>query len=137
MPSYVQKTKPKTNLTVEEKQSFNCDTHAELLNTLLNLNMNGWMRASYILDSATAIWLVSLDNTARQGWKNRRQGDFIYEHYIYSPIPVDPLNHRNRLLFSIHNSGYQRYYVFEGVYKQIKIENNTRIYQKISSTYNF
>ena len=133
---YVQTSKPRTNLTVKENQSFYYDTHAELLNTLLHLNLGAWFRSARILDSHNAIWMISLDNSPRNGWKNRRQGDFIYEHYIYTPIPIDPLNGRNRLCFSIHYD-HKRYYVFEGVYKCIRTENNTRIWQKISDSYTF
>ena len=133
-PTYVQTTKPRT-ITAKENR-FYYNTYAGLLNALLHLSLDGWFKSAYILNPHNAIWMISLDNSPRNGWKNRQQGDFIYEYYIYNPSPIDPLNGRNRLCFSIHYSN-KRYYVFEGVYKCIRTENNTRIWQKISDSYTF
>lgn len=125
------------NSQIIEKQSFYYNTHAELLNYLLNKNYKAWMKSWYILNGSHAIWVIALDYQVRSGWRNRRDGDTIYENYVGKTINRDPLNYRNRLCFSIHNNGWQRIYIFEGVFKYIKTENNTRIWQKISDTYTF
>ena len=133
----LQNTIKKNRLKIHEKQLLYFDTHAELLNYLLNSNYKAWMKSWYILNNSYAIWIISLDYQVRLGWRNRRTEDTIYENYVYKYIPDDPLNHRNRLCFSIHNNSCKRIYVFEGVFKYVKTENNTRIWQKISDTYTF
>jgi|GEM_PF-6326450 len=134
---YIQKSKPNTDITVKEKQFFKYNTHAELLNYLLNKNYKAWMKSWHILNGSYAIWIISLDYQVRYGWRNRRTDDTIYENYVGKTINIDPLNYRNRLCFSIHNNGWQKIYIFEGVFKYIKTEKNTRIWQKISDNYTF
>lgn len=132
-------------ITAYEKQRFYYKSYAELLYHLVKINCQIWLKPTCILNNFDLIRTIPLDDQVNFGWRYRRIDDTIYETRVNYPIYSDPLTNKNNLFFSIHigdmktfyKLDLKRFYMFEGVFKYIKTENNTRIWQKISDTYTF
>lgn len=131
---------------MKTRDTIKAKSHKELLNTLLNKQLNGYMQCTYNLHNGYKIWMIRLDGQqSKDGWTNdiTDYGKTITE--IYTGDPEKRLSthknypHEKRLIFGIlGNSYHDRIYIFHGVFELDKSStNNYRKWNKISDYYNF
>lgn len=131
---------------MKNKDEIQEATHAEFLNRLLKTNYKQYMKCTYNLHNGYEIWMIRFNNKqSKTGWTNEIEkcGEIITEKYTGNPSDR-LLSHKQfptekRLVFGIYENVYsQRKYVFHGVYSlDLKSNNNCRIWNKISDSYNF
>ena len=98
-------------------------TNAELLNELFGQNYKAWMKSVYDFGDKR-VWMIHLDNQERNGWKNYKINNTIIEENLYpddlTGLRVDVRPNNLRIVFSKHNNCF----VFEGIYKYDKENEN-------------
>ena len=117
-------------------------THAQLLNYLLKKDYKQWYKSTYRINDDTYIWIIHLDNTYRDGWKNWTEDDIIIERYDTNKPKTKTFERglvlKHRLVFEIIGKGVERKYKFHGLYELIMNEDEySRVLTKESDEYDF
>ena len=112
-------------------------TNAELLNKLLGKSYKAWMKSIYDLNDER-IWMIHIDNTPRNDWKNYMNGDIIVEENLRpsdtTGLRSDVRHNVERIVFSKHDG----YFVFEGKYRYERKkskDSEIRYWVKISNQF--
>ena len=128
--------------TVYTKERKIISTNAELLNYFFNCNLNGLQRAAYPINFDTMVWMVTLNNIPKDGWKNKRMGDLIIEEFVGNksnpPKNIDEgLKYTRRIVFE--KIPQAKCFVFRGVYELNKLKGSIyyRVLEKVSDEFNF
>ena len=104
---------------IEKGDVFYHPTNAELLNELFCRQFKAYMKASYMLDDGTMLWMARLDGKVRAGWRNFWQNKKIVEEYVGGyPYPDNyslGFDVQRRAVFEKCDWG--KYFVFHGVFR--------------------
>ena len=60
------------------------NTHKDFLNEVLNLNLDGYMKSSRVLDDGKLLWMIRLNGkVSKAGWKNYMEtSNMIIEEHV-------------------------------------------------------
>lgn len=125
------------------------NTHKDFLNEVLNLNLDGYMKSSRVLDDGKLLWMIRLNGkVSKAGWKNyMKTSNMIIEEHVDHDYTYQ--NHHTyvssgesfeyRVVFDILEYGTSRKYVFRGVFRldKEKCTFNKNVWCKISDKYAF
>ncbi len=109
-------------------------SNADFLNKVYGTRYKAFMRGRYPLDRDTWVWMIRLDNSVRQGWKNRIINENeIWEEYvgIEQPTYKEARERKYRIVVSIEETFSGRAYHILGRYaydfKNSKIGRNVLV----------
>lgn len=122
-------TLPQNPDVINVGQRFYCNTNAELLNTLLNKNYNGWFKACIAnYNNDAIIWFPEINGKLHNGWKNYWSNGNIIEYY-QGKGPHD-FDYRLRYVFEKVHENFNTYFIYRGIFTLD--ENNSSISTKES-----
>ena len=126
---------PEEILNLSIDQEFSASDSKELIWQLFGRKL-GHNTPGYPLSAEAEIWMVSVDNTERSGWKNRyldAEHNEVEEHngnYDEDADHDGKLKYSIRILFEkIKN---QNKYIYRGIYYRARISDDerTRVYKR-------
>ena len=115
-------------------------THAEFLNKVFGTNYKGYMKCTWRYDDNKTVWMVRF-NEQNGGWTNKllSPNRIVEENRDAGRLPTKNTTVRDidkvKIVIEIMGQGYNRRYVFRGVFKYDEINSNSetiRYYDKIA-----
>lgn len=129
----------KRNEIIKTGDTFPLSKHYQLINYLTGSNLSAYYQATYKLTNTYYMWIIALDNTERNGWKDSLLNDGrIKENYVgdRNNIPSNfgkTFDYTYKAVFEKTGESF----IFKGVYKLNLKANITlfeRYYVKVSDT---